>query len=85
MMEEEEKKAIIVKDHFDPNKTWEVSQEEIDAQAKRWDDIMKQAERAGLIAGGSGGVIILMHPRTQIDEGCYHKIQWMTGNKHRCK
>jgi len=60
-----------------------VSQETIDEQSRCWDEIVKLAEKAGLITVAAGGVMVLMHPNIQIEEGHYHRAQFMSGNMER--
>ncbi len=76
--------VVEIKDHFEKDKTLLVYKSEIEQQALAWDELMKLAEKAGLIAMAGGGNAILIHPREQVREGHYHRIQWMSDNKHRC-
>ncbi len=78
-------KTITVKNHFDPDKKLSVRCADIEQQAQQYDYIAKLAEKAGLIAMASGGIMLIIHPHTQLDDESYHKIQFMTGNKERCQ
>lgn len=73
-----------VESYFDKGVMLHVEQETIDRQAEAYERIATEAERAGLINAGHAGVLVLVHPRTQIDEGIYHRVQVATGNKDRC-
>lgn len=61
----------------------DVNQVDMDRLARQWDALVEQAEEAGLISMAYGGVMVLVHPETQLDEGLYQKIQRATGNRNR--
>ncbi|MCP4990827.1 MAG: hypothetical protein GY928_33740 [Colwellia sp.] len=76
---------ITIRDHFNPSEELFVEQSEIDKQIEQWNEIMKLAEKAGLIDRAGAGVAVLIHPITQLENRRYHRVQYMTGNSHRCK
>ena len=75
---------LRVKSYFDAEESVWVDHAEFNQQVAAYDRIVKEAEKAGLISMAYGGVVLLLHPRVQVEEGCYHRIQVATGNEHRC-
>jgi len=81
----ENNETVVVKSAFNDGKEFVVKRSEIEAQAAGYQRVADEAEAAGLIHAASGGVIVIVHPDVQIEEGIYHKIQVATGNGQRCK
>jgi len=49
------------------------------SQDKNWTEVMKLAEKHGLITMAYGGVAVLMHHDEQKKQGIYEKTQSMNG------
>ncbi|WP_454691164.1 hypothetical protein [Achromobacter aloeverae] len=55
-------------------------------QAAAYDQIAAIARHHALILSAAGGVITIVHPRTQREEGIFERIQWLHGwGKHPAK
>ena len=52
---------------------------DIEEENRQWNEVMKLAEKYGLIAQAYGGAAILMSHDVQREANCYHAIQYKCG------
>lgn len=71
---------ITTQNHWDDRKVVLVDQAAFDRQVAVYEELVKKLAQHGLIWQGAGGILIIAHPRTQVQEGIYHECQVMARN-----
>jgi hypothetical protein len=78
-------KVFKTKHQFDKNKIVLVDERTVLEQSEGWKEVMRLAQKHGLIGFAGGGVAVLISPRVQLEEKDYHRIQVACGTRHRCQ